>query len=58
MTDSLMGPCVPSRSTVLIKPSKMCCIFGVVKKALFFEQLFLKVCDADDPMLRKFMGGS
>ncbi len=58
MIDSLMGPCVPSRSTVLIKPSKMQNIFGVVKKALFFEQLFLKVCDADAPMLRKFMGGS
>jgi len=39
MTDSFMGPCVLSHSTVLIK-------------------LFLKVCDADEPMLRKFMGGS
>jgi len=58
MTASFMGPRVPSHSTVLIKPSKMQNIFGVVKKIYFFEQLFLKICDADDPMLRKFMGGS
>ena len=63
MTDSSMGSCVPSHNMVknlfhdceLPFSSKF--TLATLCRAVLIK-FFLKICDADDPMLRKFMGGS